>query len=289
VLPGPIGLLADSIAMAFDPSGRRFACSVGREARAWDIKERRMTRWNLPGGLCDSLAFSGEEHLFLVRQELKGRQGEPTSRFHPGKYPRTVRVYDLLSATPTRPLAEIDDFDWQVHDIEIAPNGSVFAVDGVGTSQGKQQRRFRLYECKSGKQLRDWPTSRRRDVPGWFFFDPTSKILAVSLVDEGELVTLFSLPELEYRGVTRAPMSCLGPDARWSMSVTPDQPPALALYDFATGLSLLRMAQDVQARQLSFNFSSDGCHAIAGRRDGTVSVLDLVEINRQLTKLGLGW
>ena len=33
VLPAPVGRLADSIGMAFDPSGRRFACSVGHEAR----------------------------------------------------------------------------------------------------------------------------------------------------------------------------------------------------------------------------------------------------------------
>ncbi len=51
----------------------------------------------------------------------------------------------------------------------------------------------------------------------------------------------------------------------------------------------MRMVQDVEARQLSFNFSQDGVHAIFGRKDGTVSVLDFVEINKQLTKLNLGW
>jgi hypothetical protein len=49
------------------------------------------------------------------------------------------------------------------------------------------------------------------------------------------------------------------------------------------------VAQDVEARLLSLNFSPDGRHAIAGRKDRTVSILDLPEVNRQLTKLNLGW
>ena len=52
-------------------------------------------RWNLPEGLCDSMAFSGDDHLFLVRQETKSRQGGPSKRFPADKYPRTVRLYDL--------------------------------------------------------------------------------------------------------------------------------------------------------------------------------------------------
>jgi hypothetical protein len=73
------------------------------------------------------------------------------------------------------------------------------------------------------------------------------------------------------------------------MTCTSDQPPVLALYDLATGLPLLRVAQDIQARLLGLNFNPDSRRAIAGRKDGTVSVLDLVEINKQLTKLDLGW
>jgi serine/threonine protein kinase/WD40 repeat protein len=288
VLPGPIGQFADSIGMAFDPSGRRFACSVGREARLWDREKQRIIgQWSLPGGLCDSLAFSGNDQLFLARQELKGHQGEPTSRFPASKYPRAVRLYDLLSATPNRPLAEIDDFNWHVHDIKIAGNGSVFAVDGLGTDQGKIRRMFKVYGCQGGKQLRSLPTGLMNHRPAWFFFDPSSKILAAQLTDGNALATLFSLPGLEYRGVTEASIGCLSPDARWSMNVGPDQTPSIALYDTATGLPLMRILQDIPARR--YNFSPDGRHAIIGRQDGTVSVLDLVEINRQLTKLGLGW
>jgi serine/threonine protein kinase/WD40 repeat protein len=290
VLPGPIGRIADSIGLAIDHAGRRIACSVGHEARLWDIEQRRMIgRWTLPEGLCDSIAFAGEGRLLLVRQETKNRQGGPFGQFHPNKFPRSVRLYDLLGVTPTRPLAEIDDFDWHVHGIKIAPDGSFFAVDGLRKNQGKIQRLFELYECRSGKQIGSLPTGLKPNRPAWFFFDPSVKILAAHLGEDDSSVTLFSLPELGYRGVAKAPVSCLSPGATWSMSITSDQPPALALYDLATGLPLLRMTQDVEAILLGLNFSPDGRHAIAGRKDGTVSVLDLVEINKQLTKLGLGW
>jgi WD40 repeat protein len=197
VLPGPIGLFADNIGLAFDHRGRRIACSVGHEARLWDIDKRRMIdQWNLPEGLCDSLAFSGDGRLFLVRQETKNRQGGPFGQFPPDNFPRTVRLYDLLSATPTRPLAEIDDFDWHVHAIKIAPDGSMFAVDGIQNSQGKKQRIFRIYECQSGRQIGNLPMAVKLNRAAWFFFDGSSKILAVHLGEDDPSVTLFSLPDL---------------------------------------------------------------------------------------------
>jgi hypothetical protein len=166
--------------------------------------------------------------------------------------------------------------------------GAKFAVNGLKTDQGKFHRMFKVYQCQSGRKLGSL-TDIRIDRPAWFLFDRGVKILAVPLTDGKNLVSRFNLPGLEYQGVTKAEMACLGPDARWSMNFAPDQPPALALYDVATGLPLMRMAQDVDASKLSFNFSPDGRRATIGRRDGTVSVQDLVEINKQLTKLGLGW
>ncbi len=36
-------------------------------------------------------------------------------------------------------------------------------------------------------------------------------------------------------------------------------------------------------------FSPDGLHLIWGEPDGGVTVVDLVEVNRRLSELGLGW
>jgi WD40 repeat protein len=291
VLPGPIGRVADSIALAFDPHGRRITCSVGHEARLWDLEKRRMIgQWLLPEGLCDSIAFSGDGRLYLVRQENKSREGGPFPNLFPSdKFPRTVRLYDLLSSTPTQPLVEIDDFDWHIHGIRIAPDGSVFAVDGIQSGREKKRRIFKVYTCQSRREVGSLPTSLRLDRPSWFFFDWTSKILAVPLIEDSASVSLFSLPDLGYRGVTKAAVACLSPGAKWAMNYTPEQPYGLALYDVPTGLPVMRMVLDVDAMQLSFNLSPDDRYATVGHKDGTVSVLDLVEINKQLTKLNLGW
>ena len=101
--------------MAFDADGRRFACSVGREARLWDLKAERMIgRWTLPEGLLDSLAFLGRDRLLLIRQETRSGLEGPFTEFHPREYPRVVRIYDLLGSDPTRASHEIDEFGWYV-------------------------------------------------------------------------------------------------------------------------------------------------------------------------------
>src|SRR4051794_5882496 len=98
--------------MAFDPRGRRFACSVGHKASLWDMEKRRsINAWILPEGLCDSLAFSGEDHLMFVPQKTKSLQGGPFGQFHPSQFPRVVRLYNLLSPAPTHPVAKITGFD----------------------------------------------------------------------------------------------------------------------------------------------------------------------------------
>jgi hypothetical protein len=109
-----------------------------------------------------------------------------------------------------------------------------------------------------------------------------------ALLEDNEHGALFNLPGMEYRGVASTNLGRLSPEARQSIHVF-GNPPLLALFNAATGLPIMLVAQNVEASGHSFNFSPDGRHAIVGRKDGTVSVLDLVEINKQLTKLGLGW
>jgi serine/threonine protein kinase/WD40 repeat protein len=291
VLPAPIGLFVDNLGMAFDPTGRRFACSAGHEARLWDIEQRRMIRrWNLPEGLCDSPAFYGDGRLLLIRQENKSRQGGPFEVFPWVKYPRTVRLYDLSSEMPTRPITELDDFNVAVRDIEIADDGSVFAVAGVGSDEGKPRRKFHVYEGPTGRLLRDLRTNRALGFPGSVVFDPTSKVMAAALETAGadEWKTLFDLPGLEYRGISRAPLACLSPDGRRSMGTLGGHPTMIALSEVATEQPLMLMALD-DGNPSQPTFSHDGRHVMFGRRDGTVSVLDLAEMNRQLTKLNLGW
>ena len=116
------------------------------------------------------------------------------------------------------------------------------------------------------------------------------KVLAVPGTDgPNERIKLFDLPAVTSRGETRASVACLSPGATRSIGQTQDQRGAsIALYDLTTDQPLMRMVLD-DLRSLRPEFSPDGRHVMFGRKDGTVSVLDLVEINKQLTKLDLGW
>jgi WD40 repeat protein len=289
ILPAPIGQFADSIGIAFDADGGRFACSAGRQARLWDLKERRLIRqWELPAkGLCDSVAFAGRDRLLLVRQENKNRRGGPFSSYPPKDFPRVVRLYDLLGPTPTQSIAEIDSFAGHIYDIEIAPDGTLFAVAGIGTEGGMPRRLFHVYKASTGEFVRALPTRQVLDVSGCFFLDPTSKFLSVTLDPTVPAMSLFALPNLEPRGTTDAMIRTLGPGASRAFGVPNDGTPQLVLADLADDRPLLRIAQDVGA--LGFSFSPDGLRVVVGRKDGTVSVLDLVEINRRLSELHLGW
>ena len=80
VLPAPVGRFVDSIGMAFDAAGSRFACSVGHQAQLWDLQSQRLVKqWNLHEGLCDSLAFLAPDRLLLIRCETSERSGRDHS------------------------------------------------------------------------------------------------------------------------------------------------------------------------------------------------------------------
>jgi hypothetical protein len=100
---------------------------------------------------------------------------------------------------------------------------------------------------------------------------------------------MYDLPGLNFKGATEVPVWSLSPDATWSMGLTRDQPPDLVLSDVARGRELLRIADDVGVHTLSLNFSPDGHHVAFGRLDGTICILDRVEVGRRLSELHLGW
>jgi serine/threonine protein kinase/WD40 repeat protein len=293
VLPVPVGRFVDNLGIAFDMDGRRLAFSGGRQAQLSDLQTKRLIKqWDLHEGLCDSLAFMAPEHLLLIRCETEtGREG-PFSNVNPRLDPRVVRIYDLLSPTPTKALREVIDFPVHVHAIRLAPGGSTFVVVGVAEDKDRLIRRSRVYAAPSGKLLHDLPRRLEPQASSTPHFDPSGKVLAVG-VDRGEdglgHPSMFDLAGLKYRGTFSVPVSCLNPGASWSMGRSYDRPAELALFDLARGQPLLRIAADVEATYSSFNFSPDGRHVMFGRRDGTISVLDLPEIDGQLSDLHLSW
>jgi WD40 repeat protein len=288
VLPAPVGRFVDSIGMAFDADGRRFACSDGHQARLWELQSDRLIKeWDLHEGLCDSLAFRSSERLLLVREETQTGRTGPFGPVDVRVDPRVVRIYDLLSSTPTNAIVEINDFPAHVHAISLTPNGAAFVVEGVAVDKDRQVvRRSRVYDGASGKLLRDLPSNIRPISATHTHFDPSGKVGRIVL-DSGH-GSLFGLPEFTFRKAPDVPIACLSPGAIWAMGNNQGTR-EIYLSEIATGRTVLRISEDVEASRFSFNFSPDGRHVIFGRKDGTISVLEPAEVNKRLSELHLGW
>ena len=88
--------------------------------------------------------------------------------------------------------------------------------------------------------------------------------------------------------------NCLGARAeRWFIESegTADQPYALRLFGPDREEPLLNLVLDTgdHVGIYTAQFSRDGLHLVWGSPDGAVTVVDLVEVQRRLAALGLGW
>jgi len=283
VLPAPVGLWADSLGFVFDASGRRLACSVGHQAQLWDVQADQLLRsWDLPKGLCDSLAFVEPDRLILVRYETQTAQEGPYADDPATRDPRVIRIYDLFSPAPTTPLRTITDFPLRVVNIGLAPTGDMFVAEG--TNWQKELRSIVYHVPPSDQPPREPPSFwDQASAASTSQFDPTGRVLSIGPTPSGRV--LFEATAWRELGKTHAPLACLSPGAETCLG--PDGN-LLVLSQLPSGRELMRLEESVPSAGSS-TFSRDGRHAAVGRLDGTVSLLDLVEINRRLSEVGLGW
>ncbi len=289
------GTHTDNAALVFSQDGRRFCFSSGREASLWDVATGELVKtWKLPEGLVDLLAFPEPNRLLLYRVETETGEFGPFERVDPIKYPRVCRVRDLLGPNPLKPVAEIRDCNLGVFEAQCSPDGKYYAIEGIGGSPGNAIRIANLYEGTNGKKLGPLPTQKpvRFDI-GVFNFDPSGAVLNFTY-DDGSQSYLLEMPSRAVlRQFEQAPR-CLGPLAkRWilSSSATVDQAGTLALLDPERQEPLIRFLLDLAGTTWTGKpqFSPDGLHLVWGNPSGAVTVVDLVEVNRRLSEIGLGW
>jgi serine/threonine protein kinase/WD40 repeat protein len=294
VLPTPIGVFADNMAIAFDATGRRFACSAGHQAQLWDVEARRLLgEWTLPEALCESLAFPGPGRLTLVRSETRSgtrapfRDGDPSKDADPKDHPRVVRVYDLLGRTPTRARVEVHDFPIHVKGIALAPDGSAFTVDGIATEGTRAVTRAGMYASATGRRVTALATRHPVGGSGWGTVDPSGRFVGINLspASPGKITLL----DWSGRVFDELPAvgAILGPGAE--LFAAADSPNGFLLRRRGRAEPLLRIARDTHTGAGSFAFSPNGLYCAIGNTDGTVSVVDLVETRKRLGELRLGW
>jgi WD40 repeat protein len=293
------GSFTDNAALAFSPDGRRLAFSAGHEASLWDVTTGEPIKtWKLHEGLSDRLAFPEPNRLLLFREETETGEVGPFSNFDPRKYPRVCRVRDLLSPQPLKPLAEIRDCNLHVFGSECSQDGKYYVVEGLGGSRENRKRIANLYEGSTGKKLGALPTQNPSSWDGSkFSFDPTGTVLNFDSLKPDTGHGRSFLLEMPTRVVLRQfddDPYCLGPRARrWLMGsgATADQPAALTLFDQDCREPLIKFLLDLGSGVSTgkSQFSPDGSHLLWGNSSGGVTVVDLVEVNRRLSELGLGW
>jgi hypothetical protein len=232
--------------------------------------------------------------LLLFRAETETGELGPFGPVDPIKYPRVCRVRDLLGADPKKPVAEIRDCNLGVMGTECSPDGKYYVIEGLGGSRDHVTRIANLYEGPTGKKLGTLPTQKPVDFDGAVFnFDPTGGVLNFTHDNAGRSFLL----EMPSRAVLRqfdpAPY-CLGARAeRWltASPSTPEQPSALTLFEQERQAPLIGFLTDLGGVSSTGKpqFSPDGSHLAWGNAGGTVTVVDLVEVNRRLSEIGLGW
>ncbi|MFI5461157.1 MAG: WD40 repeat domain-containing serine/threonine protein kinase [Isosphaerales bacterium] len=289
------GFFLDNAALAFRLDGRQLAYTAGREASLWDVATGEAIKtWRLPAGLVDQMAFTESNRLLVFREETETCEVGPFRNFDARKYPRVCRVRDLLGHEPLKPLAEIRDCNLHVFHAACSPDGRYYVVEGKGGAVGRETRIANLYEGPTGKKLGTLPS---QSPPNWdsasFKFDTTGTVLSfVSFTKELRTFLLEMPSRAVLRQFDEVPQ-CLGPRARrWLMdsAATGDQPRALTLFEEDRQEPLIKFVLDL-GNNLGTGkpqFSPDGLHLVWGTSGG-VTVVDLVEVNRRLSELGLGW
>jgi len=285
----PRGLSADNADVTFSPDNRQIAFATSEQAVLWDLDtSRRLRKWDLPPALGARLAFIAPDRLMLVRIETEDGKRLPLSDAPPKTHPRVARLRNLLGREPLRPIAEIRDYNWSVHQAEATPDRMAFVLSGLSGTTGHLVRSTRAYASADGRELWTIPS----DVPpsDWdirFQFDPTGQVLSLNN-DHRYDSQLLAMPGRTPLGVKVSNDHTLGPGARrwleWVGLSTTEGRWHLKERGRKEPLLELDLREDGPAR-----FDRDGRLAVFGQTDGSVTVCDLVEVQKRLAEVGLGW
>jgi hypothetical protein len=215
----------------------------------------------------------------------------PFGNVDPIKHPRVCRVRDLFGPEPLKPIAEIRDCNLHVFDSECSTDGKYYVIDGQAGSKEQPVRIANLYEGLTGKKLGPLPQNPLTSYTR-LNFDPTGTVLSYYYRTQDEQSYFFL--EVPSRSVLRhivdKSVHGLGPRARRWLTIsspTADQPGFLTLHEQDRVEPLMNLVLDssVVIPQLS----PDGLHLVWGNPSGVVTVVHVVEVNRRLSEIGLGW
>jgi serine/threonine protein kinase/WD40 repeat protein len=283
----PPGVFSDNTGIAFDSSSRRLAISAYEHATLWDTEGGHLLRsWTLPPGLDAGIAFHGPDRLMLFRTET--RDGVPPFSSNPAdRHPRVYRLYNLLNAAPVTPVAEPGDHDAHCFGVVMPIDGRFIVADGINRKEG---RTFIAYDMVSGKALWSMPAPRSSEVECSVLVDPTGSMMALNFYRDHR-GTWLSLPDRKWIADVDATALLLGPNGDRYFSVHQDRRIAQNEFHYHPQGRAGPEIPFLQDRETdgAFLFAPDGSHIAWAAGDHSLTICDLVEVQRAMAAYGLGW
>ena len=272
-----LGSTTDNAALAFSPDNERFAFASGTEAKLWNLTTGAITRWTLPWGLHDALAFDRTgKRLLLCRVETE-RGVKPSVGDPDPADPFVCRVRDLLGSDhATEELAKIGVKE-RVTYIEAAPDASYFAVVTQGTKQ--KAGLTSIFAGFSARLLHAFPSAGNDPL-----LDPAGKVLC----ERGrEAPSMLEMPSGKLLESWSFDLSCLSPGALYWGRQLPEY--GFALGRRGDGKPAVTLGIDFNSMSVRNEFSDDGRLLAWGNANGTVCVCDIQEVQHKLAEIGLDW
>jgi WD40 repeat protein len=285
VIKVPAGASADNAALRFSPDSQQFAFCAGTQATVWATASGQISQtWPLPPGLCDVLTWHEPKKLLLFRGETV--DGVPPYGNDATKHPRVCVLRNLRGESSTKPLFTFPDFNWHLWNATAPESGRFFIVLGE-RSQGKTRTiQAAAYDSRSGTNLWTIPPGLLGGA-STFVVDPEGTRLIGSTAAVLVLIDTASGHWHKNAGPVMKAISHSG--TNWLVEGMP------GVHDrgwsvFAAGRKepLVTLGIDAQRSYLP-EFSSNDRLVAWGNTDGTVTVCDLDEMRRHLSKTGLGW
>jgi hypothetical protein len=199
-------------------------------------------------------------------------------------HPRVCRLRELPLDGAPQLLKELNDFNVHVYGTTTTSNGQFFVVWGLFGTQEKPVHGVKVYD-NNGKAIWEQRDARLSSEK----MDAPRRVLALSDPTRDQGVTLVEFPAGKVVGQFVGPCGDLAPNATYR--ATRGGPPTFGvpLFRSLEAAPLITLGIDVEPSSVVNEFSSDGRFLAWGNADGTVTVADLPEIERQITAAGAGW
>jgi hypothetical protein len=242
----------------------------------------------LPEGIADVMAFAGLSRLLLLRMETLDGKVAPLRNAHPKEHPRVCRLRDLLGPEPTKPFAEVRDFNWHVFEAAASSDGRCFVVEGLKVDDAGRHILSKAFDGLTGREMWSIGSSRTSgagalisDASGKYIVLQTNHSPAAVMVDlaSGSLVKTLPWPPCAFCSES-------------SLFVSPGRPLDLergcSLFVHTTEIPSLTLGIDQPAVERAL-LDPGGLRLAWGNTDGTVTVCNLKEINKRLAGAKLQW